>query len=100
MPYLCTRNTTTGCSAVRLAHLVWDQRVPGSNPGIPTERDEKSSLFFCRDTRIRLLLSIAPCRFIDKKENYSLFLLRNEKTFVIFVLHKTYNLKLKYERKS
>ena len=48
MPYLCTRNTTTGCSAVRLAHLVWDQRVPGSNPGIPTERDKKLSLFFCR----------------------------------------------------
>ena len=45
MPYLCTRNTT-GCSAVRLAHLVWDQRVPGSNPGIPTERDKKLSLFF------------------------------------------------------
>ena len=45
--YLCTRNTTTGCSAVRLAHLVWDQRVPGSNPGIPTERDKRLSLFFC-----------------------------------------------------
>ena len=53
MPYLCTRNTTTGCSAVRLAHLVWDQRVPGSNPGIPTERDKKLSLFFCRYTRFR-----------------------------------------------
>ena len=46
LPYLCTRNTAAGCSAVRLAHLVWDQRVPGSNPGIPTERDEKSPLFF------------------------------------------------------
>ena len=32
------RNTkgTTGCSAVRLAHLLWEQGVPGSNPGIPT----------------------------------------------------------------
>ncbi len=27
----------TGCSAVRLAHLLWEQGVPGSNPGIPTE---------------------------------------------------------------
>ena len=46
MLYLCTRNTTTGCSAVRLAHLVWDQRVPGSNPGTPTKRDKRLSLFF------------------------------------------------------
>ena len=32
------RNTkgTTGCSAVRVAHLLWEQGVPGSNPGIPT----------------------------------------------------------------
>ena len=43
--YLCTRNTATGCSAVRLAHLVWDQRVPGSNPGTPTKRDRDVSLF-------------------------------------------------------
>ena len=27
----------TGCSAVRLAHLLWEQGVPGSNPGIPTK---------------------------------------------------------------
>ena len=51
LPYLCTRNTATGCSAVRLAHLVWDQRVPGSNPGIPTERDKRLSLFFCCKNR-------------------------------------------------
>ena len=25
-----------GCSAARLAHLVWDQRVAGSNPATPT----------------------------------------------------------------
>ena len=25
-----------GCGAVRLAHLVWDQGVAGSNPAIPT----------------------------------------------------------------
>ena len=28
----------TGCSAVRLAHLLWEQGVPGSNPGTPTNR--------------------------------------------------------------
>ena len=26
----------TGCSAVRLAHLLWEQGVTGSNPVIPT----------------------------------------------------------------
>ena len=31
----------TGCSAVRLAHLLWEQGVPGSNPGTPTN-EEKS----------------------------------------------------------
>ncbi len=45
MLYLCTRNTTTGCSAVRLAHLVWDQRVPGSNPGTPTKEASKEMSF-------------------------------------------------------
>ena len=52
--YLCTRNTATGCSAVRLAHLVWDQRVPGSNPGTPTKKTTfELSSFFCRVTRLR-----------------------------------------------
>ena len=106
MLYLCTRNTTTGCSAVRLAHLVWDQRVPGSNPGIPTERDEKSSLFFCRATRIRsaccasadlsalgsvceIVIVAAQLRLAiyRKKENYFPFCCAMRKTFVIFVLH-------------
>ena len=38
----------TGCSAVRLAHLLWEQGVSGSNPGIPTKK-ENSLLFsfFC-----------------------------------------------------
>ena len=40
-PYLCTafeRNfpIRTGCSAVRLAHLLWEQGVVGSNPATPT----------------------------------------------------------------
>ena len=37
--YLCIafEKSNTGCSAVRLAHLLWEQGVPGSNPGIPTK---------------------------------------------------------------
>ena len=40
----------TGCSAVRLAHLLWEQGVPGSNPGIPTTKktsDFLKSFFVC-----------------------------------------------------
>ena len=42
------KKETTGCSAVRLAHLLWEQGVPGSNPGTPTEitRVQKSALVF------------------------------------------------------
>ena len=40
----------TGCSAVRLAHLLWEQGVPGSNPGTPTDENQgvtvKCSSFF------------------------------------------------------
>ena len=32
-----TKNLS-GCSAARLAHLLWEQGVPGSNPGTPTKR--------------------------------------------------------------
>ena len=34
----------TGCSAVRLAHLLWEQGVVGSNPATPTKK--KEVLFF------------------------------------------------------
>ena len=27
----------SGCSTVRLARLLWEQEVPGSNPGTPTK---------------------------------------------------------------
>ena len=36
--YLCTRFSEvkySGCSAVRLAHLLWEQGVVGSNPATP-----------------------------------------------------------------
>ena len=35
---------SSGCSAVRLAHLLWEQGVPGSNPGTPTKKTKKYDL--------------------------------------------------------
>lgn len=48
--YLCQRFGNTGCSAVRLAHLLWEQGVEGSNPFTPTQKNqgvtiERSSFF-------------------------------------------------------
>ncbi len=49
--YLCTRFSEvkhSGCSAVRLAHLLWEQGGVGSNPATPTEINKLlifSSLF-------------------------------------------------------
>ena len=52
--YLCTRFSEvkySGCSAVRLAHLLWEQGVVGSNPATPTDENQgvtvKCSSFFC-----------------------------------------------------
>ena len=36
----------SGCSAVRLAHLLWEQGVPSSNLGTPTERLDYNQAFF------------------------------------------------------
>ena len=40
----------SGCSAVRLAHLLWEQGVVGSNPATPTDESQgvtvKCSSFF------------------------------------------------------
>ena len=50
--YFCI--TISGCSAVRLAHLLWEQGVPGSNPGIPTNEKrltKSQSLFLCLNKR-------------------------------------------------
>ena len=47
--YLCTRFSEvkySGCSAVRLAHLLWEQGVVGSNPATPTI--QKASTIKCR----------------------------------------------------
>ena len=54
--YLCTRFSEvkySGCSAVRLAHLLWEQGVVGSNPATPTKRNKllkTSSLFLYMGT--------------------------------------------------
>ena len=49
--YLCiafekdTQSNETGCSAVRLAHLLWEQGVVGSNPATPTTKRGHHKLF-------------------------------------------------------
>ena len=54
--YLCTRFSEvkySGCSAVRLAHLLWEQGVVGSNPATPTKKSKLlifSSLFLYIET--------------------------------------------------
>ena len=42
-----SNQSDSGCSAVRLAHLLWEQGVVGSNPATPTRKgeDDISSLF-------------------------------------------------------
>ncbi len=47
----------SGCSAARLAHLVWDQRVAGSNPATPTKEKAlhvSAGLYCLRQTRFYL----------------------------------------------
>ena len=45
--YFCIR-FCSGCSAVRLAHLLWEQGVEGSNPFTPTLVDDvEQALFAC-----------------------------------------------------
>ena len=49
--YLCTRFSEvkySGCSAVRLAHLLWEQGVVGSNPATPTEVKKSKSYYIVR----------------------------------------------------
>ena len=44
--FVILQSETSGCSAVRLAHLVWDQGVEGSNPFTPTLQRIRSLLFY------------------------------------------------------
>ena len=53
----------TGRSAVRLARLLWEQEVPGSNPGAPTDLDTES---------IEMFYSRAPVfLFIPMRKNWT-----------------------------
>lgn len=46
----------SGCSAVWLAHLIWDQGVAGSNPVIPTTKFQiKYSMGYGQAVRQRVL---------------------------------------------
>lgn len=40
------KEKSSGCSAARLAHLVWDQGAAGSNPAAPTKKGEFLTLLF------------------------------------------------------
>ena len=51
----------TGHSAVRLAHLVWDQGVAGSNPAAPTERFRVLLWTFFIDINIRYFKKRIGC---------------------------------------
>ena len=53
----------TGCSAVRLAHLLWEQGVLGSNPGTPTYKAQlliSWAFFSSRKMTMSVLLSVDP----------------------------------------
>ena len=64
--YLCTRFSEvkySGCSAVRLAHLLWEQGVVGSNPATPTARNQgvtikSSSFFYCLNGAVELAVDL------------------------------------------
>ena len=43
IPMFVAHSLRTGCSAARLAHLLWEQRVAGSNPATPTQQSSKKA---------------------------------------------------------
>ena len=52
----------SGCSAVRLAHLLWEQGVPGSNPGTPTTwRTAELKKFCCPPAKQQNIARFACC---------------------------------------
>ncbi len=58
-----TRRKSTGfsgCSAVRLAHLLWEQGVVGSNPATPTTKRQSSKMvaFFVVYKRGHFIFSV------------------------------------------
>ena len=64
--YLCTRFSEvkySGCSAVRLAHLLWEQGVVGSNPATPTDKNQgvtvrRDSFFVARMGAVELAVDL------------------------------------------
>ena len=61
--YLCTRFSEvkySGCSAVRLAHLLWEQGVVGANPATPTIN---------KTLIIKLLTRLSAFIFIDNSSD-------------------------------
>lgn len=64
--YLCTRFSEvkySGCSAVRLAHLLWEQGVTSSNLVTPTIRKRK--FFHGRSSRSMLRHDLRSTSFRD-----------------------------------
>ena len=61
----------SGRGAVRLAHLVWDQGVAGSNPAAPTKKHSSWRMFFCLTTSqydLSGLSSVGLERCLDRAE--------------------------------
>ena len=76
--YLCTRFSEvkySGCSAVRLAHLLWEQGVVGSNPATPTKKNKLlifNSLFLYIETSNKI--TVYNCLLRDQRKNLRAFL--------------------------
>ena len=69
--YLCTRFSEvkySGCSAVRLAHLLWEQGVVGSNPATPTKNSSQEKL-----NGVELIQFVSAFLFVQNRPNYTLF---------------------------
>ena len=65
----------SGCSAVRLAHLLWEQGVVGSNPATPTRENQgvtikRSSFFVVRIRRFNRVFfwQYILCRRLTKSQ--------------------------------
>ena len=54
------RATFTGRVAAWLARLLWEQEVPGSNPGVPTHRSDQGFCVSLRAAGTSTALSVAP----------------------------------------
>ncbi len=91
---LKTNNNLSGCSAVRLAHLLWEQGVPGSNPGTPTLKKRKLSKISFFFLFLILLLDferdiyLYPQKHYEKATNY--FSQKDINHYYKYLLQKNY----------